>query len=226
MRLYNQWLSSGDIMSSHGDEWKDNLIQQLAEMFKGMNMPFDENMIRNMMEQFTDQFEQMGIDPEKLGSIDMKVDMKNFAKAFSGGADMTEIFSNLGFNVEVNSPPVEVDVDDTQNNAGDEVITLPEADWHLDGWNMCMTIDCNNDVTSDDSELNFSIVNGGSLLEISLQDNSQPFTRIKLAHPCESVIENEMNNGILDVILKLMPQGSALDDDENGDSKDRNIPIE
>ena len=49
------------------------------------------------MEQFTEQFEQMGIDPEKLGSVDMKVDMKNFAKAFTGGADMTEIFSNLGF---------------------------------------------------------------------------------------------------------------------------------
>ena len=58
MRLYNQWLSSGDIMSSHGDEWKDNLIQQLADMFRGMNLPFDENMIRQMMEQFTDQFEQ------------------------------------------------------------------------------------------------------------------------------------------------------------------------
>ena len=213
-------------MSTGNDEWKDDLIRQLAQMFKGMNVPFDENMIRKMMEQFTEQFEQMGIDPEKLGSVDMKVDMKNFAKAFSGSTDMTEIFSNLGFNLEVNSEPVEVDVSESESKSENEIGELPEADWYLDGWNMYATIDCNNDVPSDDSEVNFVIVNNGTLLEMSLINSPNPFKRIELPHPCECVTESEINNGILDAILKLMPQGSALDDDESGNSTDRNIPIE
>jgi len=214
-------------MGSSSDEWKDDLIKQLAQMFRGMNMPFDEEMIRKMMEQFTEQFEQMGIDPEKLGSVDMKVDMKNFAKAFTGGADMTEIFSNLGFNVEVNSAPVEVDITDSNEGETTDVVELPEADWYLDGWNMYVTIDCNNNIPSDESIVNFVIANNGTLLEICLENTPQPFTRIELPHPCECVKEDEINNGILDLTLKLMPQGSALDGDEdNGDTSDRNIPIE
>ena len=213
-------------MSSSSDEWKDDLIKQLAQMFRGMNMPFDEDMIRKMMEQFTEQFGQMGIDPEKLGSVDMKVDMKNFAKAFTGGADMTEIFSNLGFNVEVNSAPVEVDISESNDSESTDIIELPEADWYLDGWDMYVTIDCNNNIPSDDSIVNFILVNNGNLLEISLENTPQPFKRIELPHPCEIVKEGQINNGILDLILKLMPQGSALDEDgDNESSSDRNIPI-
>jgi len=38
-----------------------------------------------------------------------------------------------------------------------------------------------------------------------------------LPHPCDEVVEWSLNNGILDVTLKLTPQGSAVPELDDGD---------
>ena len=78
------------------------------------------------------------------------------------------------------------------------------------------------------------------MLEIMKQTQANPMARIKLPHPCEDVVGWSLNNGILDVTLKLTPQGSALEDgddsaptadvsldfgDDDDDEDDGGIPI-
>ena len=53
------------------------------------------------------------------------------------------------------------------------------------------------------------------MLEIMKQTQAKPMARIKLPHPCEDVVGWSLNNGILDVTLKLTPQGSALEDGDD-----------
>jgi hypothetical protein len=47
---------------------------------------------------------------------------------------------------------------------------------------------------------------------------------VPLPHPCDDVVDWSLNNGILDVTLKLTPQGSAVesndDDADEGDDDD------
>ena len=82
---------------------------------------------------------------------------------------------------------------------------------------MSITIDfaLKGDIKEMQMEMNLS--KGGSMLEIMKQTQTKPMARIKLPHPCEDVVGWSLNNGILDVTLKLTPQGSALEDsdDEN-----------
>ena len=78
------------------------------------------------------------------------------------------------------------------------------------------------------------------MLEIMKQNQIKPVARVKLPHPCEDVVGWSLNNGILDITLKLTPQGSALkenDDDvpssdisldfgeDDDDDDDGGIPI-
>ena len=58
------------------------------------------------------------------------------------------------------------------------------------------------------------------MLEILKETQVEPMARIKLPHPCEDVVGWSMNNGILDITLKLIPQGSALDGDDEVPSTD------
>ena len=61
------------------------------------------------------------------------------------------------------------------------------------------------------------------MLEILKETQIKPMARIKLPHPCEDVVGWSMNNGILDITLKLIPQGSALDGDDEVPSADISV---
>jgi hypothetical protein len=65
------------------------------------------------------------------------------------------------------------------------------------------------------------------MLEIvqETEDSFITMARIKLPHPCEDVIGWSMNNGILDLTMKLIPQGSALDGDDEVPSADISIDL-
>ena len=73
-----------------------------------------------------------------------------------------------------------------------------------------MTIDftLKGDIKEMQMEMNLS--KGGSLLEIMKQTQAKPVARVSLPHPCQDVVGWSLNNGILDITLKLTPQGSAL----------------
>ena len=58
------------------------------------------------------------------------------------------------------------------------------------------------------------------MLEIVKETQVKPMARIKLPHPCEDVVGWSLNNGILDITLKLIPQGSALEGNDDAPSAD------
>ena len=214
--LCNRWLSSGHM--GDNEDWEEQMIDRLVEMFKGMGMSLNKSQIKSMMEQFKSQFEKMGLDADKLnsGDVNFNFDLSNLSKMFQSGQSIEDILSNLGMDVKVDAVPVEIETPEIKDDK-DEVLRLPSDDFYLDGWNMSITVDfaLKGDIKEMQMEMNLS--KGGSMLEIMKQTQTKPMARIKLPHPCEDVVGWSLNNGILDVTLKLTPQGSALEDsdDEN-----------
>ncbi len=227
---------------SDNDDWEEQMIDRLVEMFKGMGMSLNKSQIKTMMEQFKSQFEKMGLDADKLnsGEVNFNFDLSNLSKMFQSGQSIEDILSNLGMDVKVDAVPVEIETPEIDEDDGDEILRLPSDDFYLDGWNMSITIDfaLKGDIKEMQMEMNLS--KGGSMLEIMKQTQAKPMARIKLPHPCEDVVGWSLNNGILDVTLKLTPQGSALEDgddsaptadvsldfgDDDDDEDDGGIPI-
>ena len=227
---------------SDNDDWEEQMIDRLVEMFKGMGMSLNKSQIKTMMEQFKSQFEKMGLDADKLnsGEVNFNFDLSNLSKMFQSGQSIEDILSNLGMDVKVDAVPVEIETPEFDDDDDDEILKLPNDDFYLDGWNMSITIDfaLKGDIKEMQMEMNLS--KGGSMLEIMKQTQAKPMARIKLPHPCEDVVGWSLNNGILDVTLKLTPQGSALEDgddsaptadvsldfgDDDDDEDDGGIPI-
>ena len=201
---------------SDNDDWEEQMIDRLVEMFKGMGMSLNKSQIKIMMEQFKSQFEKMGLDADKLnsGEVNFNFDLSNLSKMFQSGQSIEDILSNLGMDVKVDAVPVEIETPEIDED-DDEILRLPNDDFYLDGWNMSITIDfaLKGDIKEMQMEMNLS--KGGSMLEIMKQTQAKPMARIKLPHPCEDVVGWSLNNGILDVTLKLTPQGSALEDSDD-----------
>ena len=227
---------------SDNDDWEEQMIDRLVEMFKGMGMSLNKSQIKTMMQQFKSQFEKMGLDADKLnsGEVNFNFDLSNLSKMFQSGQSIEDILSNLGMDVKVDAVPVEIETPEIDDGDDDEILRLPSDDFYLDGWNMSITIDfaLKGDIKEMQMEMNLS--KGGSMLEIMKQTQAKPMARIKLPHPCEDVVGWSLNNGILDVTLKLTPQGSALEDgddsaptadvsldfgDDDDDEDDGGIPI-
>ena len=214
--LCNRWLSSGVHMAGEKD-WEEDLIEQMVEMFKGMGMSLNKDQVRKLMNQFRSQFENMGIDAEKIakGDVNFNFDLSNLSKLFQSGQPMEDILSNLGVDLQVDAAPVEIKTPEVESQEDDDVLKLPVDDIYLDGWNMSVTVDFTLKEEISEDEVELSLISDGSLLKISKVTDVQPVARIELPHPCEDVVDWTLTNGILDVTLKLTPQGSALDEDDD-----------
>tara|TARA_B100000424_G_scaffold92447_1_gene69574 strand:+ start:1243 stop:1929 length:687 start_codon:yes stop_codon:yes gene_type:complete len=224
-----------------GDDWEEQMIDRLVEMFRNMGMSLNKDQIKGLMKQFKSQFEKMGLDADKLssGDVNFNFDLSNLSKMFQSGQPIEDILGNLGMDVKVDAAPVEVETPEIEDD-GDEVLKLPNDDFYLDGWNMSITIDFTLKGEVKEMQMEMNLSKGGSLLEIMKQTQTKPMARIKLPHPCEDVVGWSLNNGILDITLKLTPQGSALGDidddapstevsldlgDDDDDEDDGGIPI-
>tara|TARA_B100000963_G_scaffold238816_1_gene208880 strand:- start:2071 stop:2757 length:687 start_codon:yes stop_codon:yes gene_type:complete len=226
---------------ANSDDWEEQMIDRLVEMFKEMGMSLNKTQIKGLMKQFKSQFEKMGLDADKLssGDVNFNFDLSNLSKMFQSGQSIEDILGNLGMDVKVDAAPVEIETPEIDDD-DDEILQLPSDDFYLDGWNMAMTIDftLKGDIKEMQMEMNLS--KGGSLLEIMKQTQAKPVARVSLPHPCQDVVGWSLNNGILDITLKLTPQGSALggiaDDapaadvsldfgDDDDDDDDGGIPI-
>lgn len=215
---------------SGGEDWEEKLIEQLSEMFRNMGMPIDKAQLRKLMEQFRDQFEGMGIDAEKIakGEVNFNFDLSNLAKMFAKGDDLNDILKNMGMAVEVDAA-VEIPTP-TSEKKNDAIIDLPSDDIYLDGWNMSVTIDFSLRGEVEQDQVELSLVDGGQQIEVLKNNQAQPLARIALPHQCEDVVEFSLNNGILDITLKLTPQGSATeptanDVDLDDEDYDDNAPL-
>ena len=207
------------------DNFEEKLLEQLTEMFRNMGMNLDKEQIRALMEQFRSQFENLGIDAEKIakGDVNFNFDLSQLGKMFEKGKSIEDILQNFGVDVQVDANPIEVNTPDI-DESNDEVFTLPADDVYLNGWNMSVTIDFTLKGEVEEADVEMSLVRNGHQLEIMNTTQTSPLARVELPHPCDDVVEWSLNNGILDVTLKLTPQGSALpapaednDDDDNDD---------
>jgi hypothetical protein len=193
------------------EDWEEKMLEQMAEMFKNMGMEIDMPQLRKLMEQFRSQFDDMGLDAERLakGDVNFNFDISNLMKLFQSGMPLEEMLSNMGVNVKVDANPVEVDIDDSPKET---VVKLPVEDVYLSGWNMSITVDFAT--RADMEEIEIALSSGGDAIQVLSDPSNPPLAQIELPHKCDDVVDWSMNNGILDITLKLTPQGSAADDSE------------
>ena len=186
------------------------MLEQMAEMFQKMGMSVDINQLKAMMKQFQSKFEAMGIDPERLakGDVNFNFDISDISKLFQSGKPLDEMLSNLGVDVKVDAAPVEVDIEEEEESAN-EILRLPSENIYLSGWNMSITVDFST--RTDFDEIEVALSSGGELLQVLSDPSEPPFAQIELPHQCDDVVDWSINNGILDITLKLTPQGSALE---------------
>ena len=153
----------------------------------------------------------MGIDDvkiEKVG-VNFNFDLSIWAKRFAKSDDLSEILKNMGLTVEVDAA-VEIPTS-TSEKKNDDIIDLPSDDIYLDGWNMSVTIDFSLRGEFEQDQVELALVDGGQQIEVLKNNQTQPLATIALPHQCEDVVEFSLNNGILDITLKLTPQGSATE---------------
>jgi HSP20 family molecular chaperone IbpA len=198
------------------DEWEEKILEQLEQMFQQMGIPISKDQLRGFIRQFQDQFDKMGIDPEKIanGDVNFNFDLSDITKLFQSGESIDSILKNLGVGVQVDAAPIELD---ETAIVDDEVVKLPSDDVYLEGWNMSVTIDFALKGDLEPEQIELELIQNGSEIEVLKSTQSKPIARIELPHPCDDVIDWTLNNGILDITLKLTPQGSALNDDEHDD---------
>ena len=209
------------------EDWEEKLIEQLVEMFRNMGMHMDKEQIRGMMEQFRSQFENMGLDAEKIakGDVNFNFDLSQLAKMFQSGKSMEDILSNLGMDIQVDASPVEIKAPEVKESL-DDVINIPANDVYLDGWNMAVTVDFTLRGDVEESELELELVRKGNRISVIKDTMPAPLAQIELPHPCEDLVDWSLNNGILDITLKLTPQGSAVEhDDETIEAPDVSIDV-
>ena len=191
------------------EDWEEKMLEQMAEMFQKMGMSVDINQLKAMMKQFQSKFEAMGIDPERLakGDVNFNFDISDVAKLFQSGKPLDEMLSNLGVDVKVDAAPVEVEIEEEEPD--NETLRLPSENIYLSGWNMSITVDFST--RTDFEEIEVALSSGGELLQVLSDPSEPPLAQIELPHQCDDVVDWSINNGILDITLKLTPQGSALE---------------
>ena len=208
------------------EDWEEKMLEQMAEMFQKMGMTVDINQLKAMMKQFQSKFEAMGIDPERLakGDVNFNFDMSDISKLFQSGMPINDMLSNLGVDVKVDAAPVEVDIEESEPSK--DVLRLHSEDIYLSGWNMSITVDFS--MRTDFEEIEVALSSGGEMLEILSDPTEPPLAQIELPHQCDDVVDWSINNGILDITLKLTPQGSALEtesEDIDDDIEDDLAPV-
>ena len=91
------------------DAFDDEAIEEMARMFEQMGMPVDIKMLRSMVEQVRAQFEEMGIDPEKMSMSEVKFGlnsdqdefMKNMESMLSGPQGLGEFLKMMGVDIHI-----------------------------------------------------------------------------------------------------------------------------
>jgi hypothetical protein len=224
------------------DAWEDDLLDKLEQAMRSMGMPITRDQLRPFLRMIKDQLDNSGIDLNKIaGMPNLNLDLDNLFKSLSSGESIEDILKNLGVAVQVDMAPVDLDESALETD-DEETISLPSDDVYLDGWNMAITLDftLKGDIPSE--QLEIELVKEGSQVEIMRSTQPKPLALVVLPHPCDDVVEWTLNNGVLDITLKLTPQGKALEvenddvpvtgdvhidvaDSDDDDEDDGGIPI-
>jgi hypothetical protein len=194
---------------TNSDDWEEQMLKEMAEMFSKMGMPIDISMLKNMMSQVREQFEKMGIDPEKMSNKDMKIDINGDPDEFrrtmesmlNGPDGISELFRNMGVNVQVNNPTPVVDAELEKEDDIDEKLLV--ADIHIHEERMYATVDLSRELDIVESELELNLIDGGKILQLMRKTQLRPFKKFDLPESADKIVEWSLNNGILDVIFDI-----------------------
>lgn len=199
LSLYNHELISEVFLMSDkgftpgGEDWENQILDQLVQMFKNMGMPIDSNTLKSMMEQIQSQFEEMGIDPEKVaeGKVELNLEatMNDLAKMMGKTFPEKEV--------------LEVEVEATVES--DDTLNIDENDIFIDGENMILTIDCSRVSDIDDNGVGVEIIltNDKTVLSVMVDGRPHPVSKYSIGKTVTCIEEWSINNGILDMTLKL-----------------------
>ncbi|MBN28572.1 MAG: hypothetical protein CMB33_01690 [Euryarchaeota archaeon] len=193
------------------DNFDEEAIEEMARMFEQMGMPVDINTLKSMIKQVRSQFEEMGIDPEKVSMSEVKLGlnsdpeefMKNFESMISGPQGLGDFLKKMGVDIHIKPSvsEVRVDVDESQHESKDD--SIPEEDVYVNNDQMFVTIDVSkfDDISSDNLEL--SLTGEGVVLQMLRINQIRPFRTFVLPHASSEVANWEINNGILDITFEL-----------------------
>ena len=193
------------------DEIDDEAMEEMVRIFEQMGMPVDLDTLRSMIKQVRSQFEEMGIDPEKMSMSEVKLGlnsesedfMRNFESMMNGPQGLGEFLKKLGVDIHIKPAESEVTVDVDENLSQKEDDSIPDNDVFVQGNKMSITIDISNydDIESENIEL--SLTGGGEILQLLRINQIRPFRTYVLPHACVGEPRWEVNNGILDITFEL-----------------------
>lgn len=181
-----------------GEDWEEKLLEQLAKMFNDMGMPMDTTTMRGMMEQIRGQFEEMGLDPEKMAGEKIELNLE---------ATMHDLAKMMGMNLPQKvSKPIEVEVIEQEKSDSDSVISVNEEDIFINDGQMILTIDCSRIEEIDDNGEGVEIIltSDNSVLSIMVEGRPRPVKKYNIGRAVEAIDEWSLNNGILDMTLKTL----------------------
>ncbi len=193
------------------DNFDEEAIEEMARMFEQMGMPVDINTLKSMIEQVRSQFEEMGIDPEKVSMSEVKLGlnsdpeefMKNLESMISGPQGLGDFLKKMGVDIHIKPAvsEVRVDVDESQHETKDD--SIPGEDVYINDDQMFVTIDVSkfDDISSDNLEL--SLTGEGVVLQMLRTNQIRPFRTFVLPNASSEVANWEINNGILDITFEL-----------------------
>ena len=190
------------------DDWEEQMLKEMAKMFSDMGMPMDIEILRNMLSQVRDQFQKMGIDPEKLSNQDMKIDIngdsdefrKTMESMLNGSNGFSDLFRNMGVNVQVNNPTPIVDAE--LNQKEDEEQEL-QVDIYSHEDRIYATVDLSHELDIVESELEINLIDSGKSFQLMKTTQLRPFKKFDLPNSVSQIVDWSLNNGILDVIFDI-----------------------
>ena len=190
------------------DDWEEQMLKEMAKMFSEMGMPMDIEILRNMLSQVRDQFQKMGIDPEKLSNQDMKIDFngdsdefrKTMESMLNGSNGFSDLFRNMGVNVQVNNPTPIVDAE--LNQKEDEEQEL-QVDIYSHEDRIYATVDLSHELDIVESELEINLIDSGKSFQLMKTTQLRPFKKFDLPNSVSQIVDWSLNNGILDVTFDI-----------------------
>jgi len=197
-----------DMDNNNTDDWEEQMLKNMAKMFSEMGMPIDIGILRNMLSQVREQFQKLGIDPEKLSNQDMKIDINGDSEEFrrtmesmlNGSDGLSDLFRNMGVNVQVNNPTPVVDAELSQQEDIEEELSV---DIYVHEDRMYATVDLSRRLDIIESELEINLIDSGRVFQLMKTTQLRPFKKFDLPNSASQIVEWSLNNGILDVVFDI-----------------------
>ena len=194
--------------NNNADDWEEQMLKDMAKMFSEMGMPIDIEILRNMLSQVREQFQKLGIDTEKLSNQDMKIDINGDSEEFrrtmesmlNGSDGLSELFRNMGVNVQVNNPTPVVDAELSQQEDIEEELSV---DIYVHEDRMYATVDLSRQLDIIESELEINLIDSGRVFQLMKTTQLRPFKKFDLPNSASQIVEWSLNNGILDVVFDI-----------------------